>query len=452
MRRDERAQAWVRAGVLSLLLFVAGPAAARAEGLYTDVPPPDEQVSLNLDGAPLLDALKLLVAPRGLNLVLGEGVTGTVRVQLNGVSFEEALHAVLTVNKLSFFQQGQTLYVFRDDEAAEIAPDLLDRRIEAFPINYVPLGEISTIVEPFLSAAGRYMVSPTTSTLVIEDVPSRVAEIADLIEALDVPPQQVLIQAQIVDVTLDDETSLGVQWDYLKAKDVVSDATGMEATATLRTDGFSPTVNDGIFFSFATSGFKAFLDALEQKTRTEVLASPTVLALDGKEAEIIIGSKLGFRLLTTSPTGLVMETIEFLDVGTQLTLTPHIGDDGLIILEIHPEVSDGVIDQGLPSETTTEATTSLIVQDGTTILVGGLMRHRDEETRSQVPILGSIPLLGRLFQKSTTTRLKSEVVVAITPHIVNPQGSGFMDRGLGRIQDTRDRFGLGPVEGATPEE
>jgi len=102
-------------------------------------------------------------------------------------------------------------------------------------------------------------------------------------------------------------------------------------------------------------------------------------------------------------------------------------------------VSDGVIDQGLPSETTTETTTSLIVENGTTILIGGLMRHRDEQTRSQVPLLGSIPILGRLFQKSSTARIKTEVLVAITPQIVTPQGSEHMAREIGRVEELRDR-------------
>jgi type IV pilus secretin PilQ/predicted competence protein len=398
-----------------------------------------QRVNLNLEEAGLLDALKLIIAPQGLNLVLGSGVEGTVTVQLNNVTFEEAMRSVLAVNGLTYFQQNNTVYVIREAEAVQVAPDLLSLDVETFEINYAPLTEMQTIIESFLSPAGKLLISPTMSTLVVEDTPSNLGSIGALVESLDVPPRQVLIRAHIVDVTLDDDTALGIEWDYLKASDVVSDAVDMDASATLKTEGFSPTLSEGLFFSFATSGFEAFLDALQQRTAAEVLASPTVLALDGKQAEIIIGSKLGFRLLTTSPTGQTMETIEFLDVGTQLTLTPHIGDDGLVVMDVHPEVSDGVIDQGLPSETTTETTTSLIVQDGTTILIGGLIRHREEHTRSQVPILGSIPVLGYLFRKSTATDVRSEVLVGITPYVVSPQGSDEMSPELGRLQEIQGR-------------
>lgn len=407
------------------------------------------RVSLNLEGADLHEALKLLLASTDLNLVVGNGVQGTVTADLDHVPFEDALNVVLTVNGLSHFLQDNTLYVFRSEEADQLAPDLLRRDVITLRINYAPLGEVSQVVEKFLSPAGRVLVCPTTSTLVVEDVPETLRSIRRLVDSLDEPPRQVLIRAHIVDVTLDDETSLGIEWDYLRAADIVSEAVDMGATATLETEGFSPTQTSGLFFSFATSGFEALLDVLRERTATEVLACPTVLALDGREAEIIIGSKLGFRLLTTTQSGATMETVEFLDVGTQLTLTPHVGDDGLIILDVHPEVSNGVIDEGLPSETTTEATTSLIVEDGSTILIGGLMRNREEVVRSQVPFLGDIPILGRLFRKTNTTKAKSEVLVGITPYIVTPQGSDQMAGEIRRIDQIRDRA---RGENSTPEE
>jgi len=435
--RSNTGQKHLGTGLLALALLTSLPVDGQAA--VTSHRPATERVTLSLDRADLGEALKLLLAPRDFNLVLGEGAEGSVTVDLKDVPFEEALNVVLTVNGLSYLIQDNTLYVFRTEEAERLAPALLHREVATFELNYVPLGEVSLVIEQFLSPAGRILTCAAPSMLIVEDIPSALASIGNLVDVLDMPPRQVLIRAHIVDVTLDDDTSLGIQWDYLRAADVVTEALDMEATATLKTEGFSPTLSDGLFFDFATSGFEAFFDALQQRTAAEVLASPTVLALDGRQAEIIIGSKLGFRLLTTTPNGNTMETIEFLDVGTQLTLTPHIGDDGLIVLDIHPEVSDGVVDQGLPSEATTEATTSLIVRDGATILIGGLMRHREEVVRSQVPLLGSIPLLGYLFRTSSNTRVKSEVIVGITPHIVTPHGSEQMAPEIGRIEGMRAR-------------
>ena len=159
------------------------------------------------------------------------------------------------------------------------------------------------------------------------------------------------------------------------------------------------------------------ISALREYGQLNTLASPKVLVVDGQEAKIIIGSKLGFRTTTTTQT-VTVENVQFLEVGTLLLITPSISADGYVLMNLRPKVSDGRIEAGLPSETTTEAITSVVVRDGATVVLGGLLRERKEELRSEVPGLGSVPLLGALFRRNRVTRSKTEIAVLVTPHIV----------------------------------
>jgi type IV pilus assembly protein PilQ len=224
----------------------------------------------------------------------------------------------------------------------------------------------------------------------------------------------VLIGARVLEVRLDNESSLGVDWASIFGAG--------EATVDLSTSGFSLTPESGSHGVFATIGSRdvtAFLDALREVVDFEALSAPQVLVLEGKEAEIIVGGKLGFYITTTTQTSTI-QSVEFLDIGSLLTLTPIISDDGHIQMKIHPKVSDGVVENGLPSETTTEVTTQVLVADGETLFIGGLIRRRAQDSHSGVPLLGQIPYLGSLFGRHGDTAQRTEVVVLITPRVVKP--------------------------------
>jgi type II secretory pathway component GspD/PulD (secretin) len=171
--------------------------------------------------------------------------------------------------------------------------------------------------------------------------------------------------------------------------------------------------------TWADIDFAAELEAVEGVTSFKTLAAPRLLAVDGVPAEIIVGGQLGFSVVTTV-NETVIQSVQFLDTGAQLRLTPTITGDGHILMTIHPELSDGRIEEGLPSKTTAEVTTDALVRDGQTLFIGGLIRERDEEIRKGVPVLMRIPLLGRLFGRTVQTKLRSELVTLITPHIVPP--------------------------------
>jgi len=187
---------------------------------------------------------------------------------------------------------------------------------------------------------------------------------------------------------------------------------------------------------------RAIITALESVTDTTVLATPKILTVNKQEGYVLIGRKLGYRSSTSISTGGVATEgeVEFLQTGTQLVFRPYIGNDGYIRMDIYPKDSSAEKDaDGVPQETTTELKVNIVVKDGETIVIGGLFRDVITATRSQVPLLGDIPIVGSLFRGTTDAMRREEVIVLLTTHIIDEPGD--VD-GLARANDIRrKRFG-----------
>ena len=185
---------------------------------------------------------------------------------------------------------------------------------------------------------------------------------------------------------------------------------------------------------------QAFIEALSVKNKVETIASPQLLAIHGKTSRIQVGDRLGFRVTTTTQTS-SLESVEFLEVGTLLEVTPYISKNGLIRMVVHPEVSTGSITpDGLPEERTTEASTEMLVGDGETVLIGGLLNVSRQRTRNQVPILGDIPLLGLLFGRNGWVDVQSELLILITPRIVGPSPNSTMLEAIETVDRLEDHM------------
>jgi len=223
--------------------------------------------------------------------------------------------------------------------------------------------------------------------------------------------------AQILEINLTDDTLYGLDWGDTFAN-------GLNTSGQINTPGpqFPPNaaINDPskFYFGLIKPTFYLKLHALEIKGDVKTLAKPRLMVLNGKSAQILIGGRIGYYLTTTTETS-TMQSVEFLDIGTQLQITPQITNDGNILMTIHPEISTGSIEAGLPQKTTTSVSTSIMVKTGETIFIGGLIRNSEEKNRERLPILGRIPLLGALFfSKSTTTIRRKELIILLTPRLV----------------------------------
>jgi len=262
-----------------------------------------------------------------------------------------------------------------------------------------------------------------------------------LIKELDQPPPQVLIQVLLAEVMLDETNELGIDWNvtskWSKQHNSVSAGTQMSVAAA----------GDGFNLSVAAGDLSFFLRALQSQGRLEVLSRPQILASDNQEAKINVGQRVPF--ITNSrvtENGTTINTIQYENVGIILTVTPRINPDGFVKLEVKPEISSLSTSSVTISETTKaivinqrSAETTVSVQDGHTIIIGGLITTEDENREDRVPWFGDMPWLGALFRGTTKTKERKELLIILTPHVLRTidEADAVTDKQIDRLNNVR---------------
>jgi type II secretion system protein D len=315
------------------------------------------------------------------------------------------------------------VYRLRNARATDISEALgtFFQQSQAGGITTVGDQLLGTSVQRQLEQEVSLVGEPNSNTLLVTASPRYFEEVARIIEELDQPQPQVLIQALIAEVTLDDATSLGVEFDYVGAVDgrpidVVTDFGVVDEIASF--GGLSAILTGG--------DLNSVLRALQSDGRLEVLSRPQILAVDNQTAEINIGQSV--PQITGSQTtelGNINNTVEYRDVGVILRVTPRISLDGFVRLEVEPEISSlssssiSVGQSGTaPIFNERKAQTTVNVRDGHTIMIGGLISTDDDVRDDGVPILKSIPVLGLLFRDRTVSRRRTELIIVLTPQII----------------------------------
>ena len=417
----------------------------------------DGKIELHVKDDNLTNVLELLSQQYRLNIVASKGATGKVTADLYDVTVEEALEAICRAADLGWQRENGVIYIYTAEQLKAMAKDESRLQSEVFELNYLSAKEAVNLLEPVKSEKGTVTASsepgegiPTGSgaetgsntfclpdTIVVRDFPENIERMRTVLQKMDRMPRQVLVEATILQVTLDDTTSLGVDFNVLAGIDfrdlstLDTDVTDVTANAT--DDTVTVSANQAPYGHVAQTGFadpgtgfnigvmtnnvSFFINALEDVTDTTIISNPKVLALNKQRSEVMVGERLGYRTTTVTETSAI-ESVEFLNTGTQLVFRPFISDDGYVRMEIHPEVSTGVVAGGLPQETTTEVTCNVMVKDGHTIVIGGLFDEDVSIGRSQVPGLGNIPGLGWLFRSKEDSSTRHEIVVLLTPHII----------------------------------
>jgi type IV pilus assembly protein PilQ len=411
-------------------------------------------LELHVRDLDLHTVLRMLSVQGRRNIITSPGIEGTVNAELHGVTFEEALEAILRSQGLKAVTDRNFVYIITQEQYDEMVG--ADRKLQArlFKLTYVTSTEAFQLITPMLSpdgkaaqtAAAEVGIASTPEAaggdnlaiqdcIVVTDYPENLENIARVLRELDVRPRQVLIEATIMRAQLRDNNELGIDFNIVCGIDFEGiNATSIGGTnltlgpvppeqfnnglISTNTD-FAGTVNAGGWtFGVIKNNIAVFIRALEQVTDATVMANPKVLALNKQRGEIIVGRRDGYLTTTVTETAAV-QTVEFLETGTQLLFRPFIGDDGWVRMEIHPEDSSGgLTSANLPFEETTEVTANIMVRDGHTILIGGLFRERTNAGRAQVPGLGSIPGLGLLFQRINDESAREEVIILLTVHVI----------------------------------
>ncbi len=379
-----------------------------------------EKVSLDYKDVDIVTVLRSLSQTYGLNLVTGADLKGKVTISLKDVTVSEALDVILTANGYSYSQKGNIIYVI---SGANETTQLVN---EPVAVKYLKAAEAQNLLRKVLSPKGDIKVDEVSNMLVVTDYPTNVESVKTLLKSVDLPPLQVLIEVKIVDITSQDLANLGVTWDldYDPGSGLWGRKTPFQERLTGGASyaGPSSSLNNGQLrldtLTLKDLSITASLDALVQDQKAHLLASPAIAVLNNREARIIIGEKVPYKERTQSTTG-TTETTKFIDVGTTLRVTPSINADGYITMNIHPEVSSvtSLLDAG-PRITTREADTVVRVKEGETLVIGGLIKQEDNQTRSKTPFLGDIPIFGVLFSNKSKDQTQTELAVFITPRIL----------------------------------
>ncbi len=412
-------------------------------------------VRLNVADMPLSSVLHLLSHEVKKNIIASPNVKGTVTANLYDVSFEEALKAILVANDAGYLISGNFIYVYTNKELEDLKAARAGLPVtKIYRLNYVSASDAKTFVEPIVGKEGTVTISPLPATglksepesgggqsnasddvVIVTARADLQAQVQAVLREVDVRPKQVLIEATILRAQLSEDNALGIDFAVVGGVDLellgsrsvaVQDITIGELPQD-RFEQFNYAAITNVTENLPDSGLKIgiikdhvaiFLKAIEEVTDTTVLANPKMLALNKQKAQVIVGRRDGYFTTTVTETQAI-QTVQFLETGTQLIFRPFIADDGYVRVELHPEDSVGsVTAQGLPSEQTTEVTTNVILRDGETILIGGLFREVVNDARTQVPGLGSIPGLGYLFRTKDESTDREEVIILLTIHVV----------------------------------
>lgn len=412
-----------------------------------------QPISLNFQDIPIRTVLQIIADHNGFNLVTSDSVAGNVTLRLDGIPWDQALDVVLRVKGLDRRMEGSILMVAPTEELAAREARELEARQQVeqleplfsdfLQINYAKAADLAGLLSnkeaTLLSARGSVVVDERTNTILIKDTARNIESVRRLIERLDIPVRQVLIESRIVTVNDNVTDELGIRWGFSDQQSssggnrgVSGNAAGANAIST----GNMPSLDNrwnvnlpvsnpagSIAFHVARLADGTLLDlelsALEQENKGEVIASPRITTSNQKEARIEQGVEIPYVQAASSGA----TTVEFKKAVLSLTVTPQITPDNKIILDL-------VITQNTRGETvqtptgpataidTQQIMTQVLADNGETIVLGGIYQQQIVSTVSKIPLLGDIPYLGVMFRNKRELNEKSELLIFVTPRIL----------------------------------
>lgn len=386
------------------------------------------RISLIVREAPLNRVLEVIAHRQGVNIVTTEEVAVRVSITLRNVPLDQALNSVLGVAGFTWVNHNGIILVSRVSAGSSLDPQMQGRQLRIFELDFAAAEELEPVVRGMLSPVGKAFVNSsnpadnrrTKEVLTVEDLPPFLRRIEDYIMQLDQPPRQVLIEARVLSVELSDENKHGVNWhSFTEIAGVTLDFQSAGFATPIASAGAPAT-----FATFSTGNFNTLIECIKTTTDAKTLAAPKVLVINGQEARMQVGEQLGFRVTTTTETS-TLENVNFLDVGVVLRVVPRITRDGSVLMHVKPEVSSGEVNgvTGLPEEETTEIETDVLLRDGQGVVIGGLIQEKIIDTQNKSPWLGDRWVIGRLFQKRQFDKSRTEIIIALIPHIVCNNGA-----------------------------
>ncbi len=401
------------AALAAAALWMSVPAAALGAAA------PQKLINLDAEDTYLPSVLKSLAEQGNLNIITGPGVTtGRLSIHMKGVPVDQAVNLVVRAAGLAYERIGNSILV-ADPKSLKDETGLSSYVIE---LKYADANEVKGALK---SLTGDIQVDQGGNRLIIVTSPRIISEIEDVVRAMDVPVQQVMLEARIVEVSTDDTKRLGLDWGLLTQQGtiIVEGNPGPSQPVTLPENlGYIP-IGEGERIHRQLHAFQAQVDLLIRDGHARVLANPKIATLNGRPASMLIGTRIPFLVTgVVSGTAGATKLVEREEVGIKLSITPIINSDGYITTVIQPEVSSVVGFKGefneLPVVSTRTTTTTVRLRDGSSVIIGGLLSEEKTQTVTKLPILGQIPGLGVFFQHHVIGSLKKDLVIEVTPHIL----------------------------------
>ncbi len=427
--------------MLYRLLISAMLIAAMTTSVFAQSNKTTKLISLEFEQVPILTALNMIATQNGLNLVAGGSVDGTVSIQLTEVDIWTALDAILAANGYTYFVRDDVIIVkaIKDTEATDLISKL-------FTLNYLDPITAKKALEGRLSEKGKVIILDKKSDsesnnnakyspnrIIITDLPSNIASLSETITLLDVRERSILIEAKIIETELDDDLRLGFNWPSAVTVNGTGASDGsVTSGTTLQSNNSLGAFNLGSgrwnWGKLSIAQMSLVLDMLEQKGNSHLVSDPRITTIENHEAEfryeIVIPIQTINRFTEGSSTSDIV-TFQDEEVGISLLVTPRINGDGNITMELFPTVEDiigysGTPENRKPITSSRSIRTRITVKDGETVALGGLLKENEIESIKRVPFLGHIPLLGKLlFTNKSIERTKTDLIILITPHILD---------------------------------
>lgn len=407
-------------------------------------------ISLNFQKIPIRSVLQLLAEFTGINMVVSDKVTGDITLRLNNTPWDQALDIILKTNALDKRQRGNIMLVapaaeLLNQEKAELksqleVTNLAPLRSDLLQINYAKAADIATLLKDkntsLLSKRGSLSVDARTNTIWIQDTGAQIEEIRELIKQLDIPVRQVLIESRIVNVTKDFTQDLGIRFGVSRPTHLSGTLNGAnqlaQGTAPANVVPLAERLNvdlaatpvtgtpASIGIALAKLGNGILLDlelsALESEGRAEVIASPRLITTNQQAAVIESGEEIPYQEATSSGA----TAVAFKKAVLSLKVTPQITPDNKIMmdLQINQDTPSAQTFNGVPSILTKEIQTTVLVDNGQTIVLGGIYKLDRSNAINRVPFLGELPVVGVLFRNTNVTTKNEELLIFITPRII----------------------------------
>ncbi len=440
--------------ILAAAMVAMLPALATAQDAMNATPNPADQVgprvSLDVQDAEIGTVLRSLASYSGTNIVASPRVTGKVTVKLEEVPWREALTVILRAHSFDYVEENGVLRVDTADQLRQerVAEKMAEKQVDDLAkltlgmanLRYANAKEVKDALKEMLTDRGNIDIDVRTNSLLINDIADRVAVIQAMAEKLDTETPQVEINARLVDLDTRATRDLGISWS---ANNLQPD--GQNVVGNFSVDNtLQETSGDfrvGTVQNFGDLMLR--LQALENDNKAHLISNPVITTTDNREASILVGQKIPLIVADQAGNAITQLTT----IGIMLKVTPHINNENRITLDVHNEVSDlssQATVQGGVIINTSESDTRVMVENGQTAIIAGLIRNVESNLYSGVPVLQDIPLLGRLFRHETRTKNARELVIFVTPRIATDE---YMHRGTlsvdGTIQRTGDTFTYG---------